>query len=209
MGIYKKLKRIFTDFVYKRRMKHLYRGEVKKFKNQKRKAIYSTVVLKKEQKSAIDTLFKNNYGKKVSYVWHRHFTAFTGNFDENYLPETLFIPEFELFMNYDESYIKVFSDKNVVPYLAKSAGVKTPEILLYSVKGTIFKDGEIISFDSACELLKDNGETFVKPTVGTSSGVGCVKANFKDGKDLKGGLKVEEILSRLGKEFSVQKVVKF
>ena len=82
------------------RRKH---NEIKKYRDGRRIEIYNKVTLSDDQMKKIDSLYLNNYGKKISYAWHRHYTAFTGKFDENYFPELLYIPEFERFMNVERA----------------------------------------------------------------------------------------------------------
>lgn len=68
------------------------RQERQKYRDPRRRAIYETVMLTPEQKAAIDRLYLENYGEKIPYTWHRHYTAYTGQFDVNYFPELLYIP---------------------------------------------------------------------------------------------------------------------
>lgn len=63
------------------------RSETLKFKDKRRKKIYNSFELTKEQRKKIDSLYKQNYGKKIPYTWHKHFSAFSGKFDETYFPE--------------------------------------------------------------------------------------------------------------------------
>ena len=105
--------------------------ELKKYKDPRRVSIYSKIQLTKEQKKQIDDLYLTNYGKKIPYIWHRHFTAFTGNFDAKYFPESMFIPEFERYMSFKKEYAQVFTDKNMLPMLGKEAKVKTLKSFLY------------------------------------------------------------------------------
>lgn len=98
------------------------KNEIKKFEDPRRVEIFSKVKLSNEQEKEIDDLYESNYGTKIPYTWHRHFTAFTGNFDKNYFPELLYIPEFEHYQNMKKAYTDVFSDKNITPALAKLGG---------------------------------------------------------------------------------------
>lgn len=82
--ILKRIRRIYDKF----QISILKHNEIKKFKDKRRKKIYKSVVLTKDQKQ-IDVYFKKYYGKKIPYTWHRHYTAFTGNFDYRYMPELL------------------------------------------------------------------------------------------------------------------------
>ena len=171
------LKQIYIrgyDFVENFRRKFLQRQEIKKFKDPRRVAIYSSVQLSKEQKAQIDNLYVSNYGCKIPYTWHRHYTAFTGKFDVNYFPELLYIPEFEHFLNYNQPYAKVLSDKNLLAYLAQAAQIHTPKVLLSCAEGLYRDEQNRMTDKHAFEQRFNNlGEAFAKPSVDSSSGRGC------------------------------------
>ena len=54
--------------------------EKNKYKNKKRISIYNSVNLTKEQVNDTESLYTENYGKKIPLIWHRSYTAYTGNF---------------------------------------------------------------------------------------------------------------------------------
>lgn len=182
------------------------RTEIKKFQDRRRVAIYSQVELTTEQKRQIDDLYLTNYGEKIPYTWHRHYTAFTGHFDPQYFPELIYIPEFERFMNLYPAYVRAFSDKNVLPYVTKAAGVNSPVTLMSCCQGMI-RDTEnsVITFAQATDWLKNAGEVFLKPSVDTGSGKQCMLLQMEGGVDQISGKKAAEILSSIGKNFVVQK----
>lgn len=186
-----------------------HRNEKKKYKNKKRVEIYSKISLTKEQKNKIDNFYKENYGKKVPHTWHRHFMAFTGQFDEKYMPELLYIPEFETYMNLNKSYSFVFSDKNILPYFANCAGVRIPETIISCTKG-VFRNEQnrFIDKEEVLSILCDIGKVFIKPSVDTGSGVNCFVINVSGGTDLVSGEKIEDIIKRMGTDFVVQKLIK-
>lgn len=141
-------------FVIRRRK----RSETNKFKDSRRVSIYWNIKLTKEQKEDIDRLYKDHYGKKIPYTWHRHYTAFTGNFDKNYFPELLYIPEFEYYMTPRQEYCYAFSDKNVISMIAAYVGVKTPEVILSRTAG-IYRDtvGNLLTKEKASNVLSGGG----------------------------------------------------
>ncbi len=195
-----------VDGFNNQKIKRSVKNEYKKFKDPRRVSIYSKIIFNKEQKDKIDKFFLENYGKKIPYTWHRHYTAFTGNFDEKYMPEFLYIPKFERFMNQNLQYAKFLTDKNALSVFAKGAGVKMPEELIKCSKGFITDDQfNPLTFEKACEYLSNAGETFIKPTVESSSGQGCILANFIDSVDQLSGKTVKEILTSLPDNFTVQK----
>ena len=177
-------------------------AEINKFKDEERVKILSSVELTDEQKKEIDDVFLKNYGEKIPYTWHKYFTAYTGQFDKYYFPELLFIPEFEHFINSETHYAKAFEDKNVLRLLAQSAGVKMPATV-FSCSSGIIQDGErkITDLKSVCKL---SGEYFIKPTVDTSSGVGCQVIRVNNGVDEITGKPLMTILSEKGINWVIQ-----
>lgn len=183
--------------------------ERKKYSDKRRKKIYQSVSLTTEQKEKIDALYKHHYGRKIPYIWHQHFTAFTGNFDENYIPELLYIPEFERFMNYEAPFVRVFTNKNIIPYVATAAGIKTPKVY-YKKIADIYEDsyGNIVDEDCIIENLKNAGELFIKPSVDSSSGSRCYLMNLQDGFDKISRKNIKDIINIYAKDFVIQERIR-
>lgn len=180
-------------------------NNTKAFADPRRVAIHSQVQLSEEQKRRIDTLWRENYGEKIPYTWHRHYTAYTGRFDENYIPESIYLPEIEYFFNLDNDYANCFADKNIIPYIAQAAGVRCPETLLSSVKGFVRdRENRQVSMDQAIDILEHAGDVFCKPSVDSSSGRGCVPASVKNGVEQISGKPAAEFIAQLGKNFVIQ-----
>ena len=93
------IKNLILDKREKRIIHHRRVAEIDKINDPRRVKIAEMVQLSKEQKEAIDEVYMKNYGSKIPYIWHQYYTAYTGNFDPYYVPELLYIPEFERFMN--------------------------------------------------------------------------------------------------------------
>lgn len=186
----------------------LHKLENTKFKDERRKNIYEKVKLTTEQKEQIDLLFKNHYGKKISYTWHKHYTAYTGYFDDKYIPELIYFPEFERYMNSNREYIRVFEDKNILPLLAYTAGVKTPYIM-YSNIGGLLRDSKncVIEHKRMLSELDNIGECFIKPSIDTSSGVGCSLLNIIGGIDKNSNKTIAEIIEAKGNNWIIQKKI--
>ena len=184
------------------------KNEIKKFKDPKRMAITESVTLTKEQEKAIDEFYIKHYGKKIPYVWHKNFMAHSGKFDAQYFPELLYIPEFEHFMNLHPEYCDAVADKNVLPILANAVGVKMPATILSSVNG-ILRDADynMITRDQAIALLRDRGDVFMKPSVDSCSGRGCMLANLEGGIDTRSGKELTDILRSMGSDFVIQEKI--
>lgn len=204
-GFAQKIYNFFINIYDNILVAHRKRVTKKKYKDKKRVAIYSKITLSKEQKREIDKLYKANYGKKIPYIWHRHFTAFTGNFDAGYFPEILFIPCFEHYMNLNTAYNNSFCDKNVTPLLAKAVGIKTPKTFVANIEGFfIGSEGEPLNRQEVIATLTNIGNCFIKPTVDSNSGKNCLLVSLKNGIDEKSGKTIEEILNKYQKNFVIQ-----
>lgn len=205
MSVLHKIKIITLDTYDRFRMNKKRKGEIRKYNNPRRVAIYSEINLTNDQKKAIDDLYVNNYGEKIPYVWHQHFTAFTGDFDVNYFPELLFIPEFEHFMNQYKEYSVALSDKNLLPLVVGNVGVKMPKTYVSVTKG-IFRDEtcRFITREKAIEILENAGKIFGKPSVDSNSGKGCMLLEFFEGYDVVSGKSVQTIIDEVGKDFVFQ-----
>lgn len=66
-----RLKNMTLNLVEKIRIFILEKNEIKKFKDVRRKKIYNSITLTKEQEKSIDNLYKKNYGKKIPNIWHK------------------------------------------------------------------------------------------------------------------------------------------
>ena len=157
----------------------MHRDEIEKFRDPRRVAIANQYPLSKEQKEEIDELYITNYGEKIDYVWHQNFAAHAGRFDYRFFPELLYIPEFEAYQNQNMSAISMFGDKNFLPLVAKGVGIKMPRTIVDCTNG-ILRDGDshIITPVMAKDLIKKlERPFFLKPSVDSSSGRGCIKVN--------------------------------
>lgn len=178
-----------------------------KYRGKKTRWIWKSVKLTKEQKKSIDKFFKENYGKKIPYTYHRLFTAFTGNFDEKYVPEMLYAPYLERFLT-DTSYSNVFTNKNMITIFARGLNVRMPQnIVIGNKKGYYDQNFNKITLSEAEELLKNAGKVFVKIAADSCGGRGCRIANFVDGIDANSNLSAAETLSSLGADFCVQELI--
>lgn len=166
------------------RLRRRRKVEILKLKDDRRKKIYRSVKLSKEQEDMIDDVYVKNYGS-IPYVWHRLYTAYTGRFDPFYFPELIYIPEFEEFENLNKSYVRCFEDKNVISLIAKAMGVCSPDVICSASKG-LLRDGrnQLLSYYDAVKMLGNVGKCFIKPSVDSGSGKGCFIADFRGGKIL-------------------------
>lgn len=180
-------------------------GEKKKFRDKRRVEICNSTKLSQEQIDSVEKLYKNNYGKKIPLTWHKSYTAYTGRFDKYYFPEILYIPEFERYMNYNQSLANVLEDKNLLYVFAKASNVRMPRMYL-SCQAGIYKDAEnkVLDFEKACALISNIGVCFANPSIGTDSGRGCEVYCLVNGTDTKSGKTSGMLLKDLGKNFTIQ-----
>ena len=184
------------------------RRELLKFSDNRRKRLYESIHLSRKEKDEIDLLYKKNYGEKIPHIWHRHYTAFSGNFDKFYFPELLYIPELERYLNIFSSYSNVFSDKNVIPFVAESSKVNSPRVLFSRNKG-MYRDcnNERIDSKTFFEKISNIGECFIKPSVDSNSGNRCFLSYLNNGYDENNDISIENLFSNLGSDFVVQEKI--
>lgn len=162
----------------------------------------------KEQELAIDAFYLSNYGKKVDYTCHRTYAAYSGKFSPSFITEDIYIPELDHFLNIFNTYNSVFEDKNVMPHLAKSVGVKTPKVIFSRVKGFYLDaDNHPTTVDKVLEALHNRGRLFIKPSVDSMGGRSCVLAEVREGIDTKSQQPLAEMLQQMGDDFVVQECV--
>ena len=179
MGIKQKVKGMLGEISDRYYLMRARSVEIKKYRDSHRKKIMEQRPLSDQEKAKIDAFYLKNYGKKIPYVWHQYYTAVTGNFDVEYFPELLFIPEFERYMNPYSHYAETLSDKNILPYIADAANVKVPKTVVSCVFGQYRDcDNHLITEKEAQNILKDRKNLFAKPSVDSCSGEGCMTLDF-------------------------------
>ena len=210
MGIKRKIKTFINDSFDRFEIKTSLYHEMLKYKDKRRSSIWKNVHLSKTQENEVLTFYKENYGR-IPLMWHRHYTAFTGSFDINYIPELLYIPEFERFMNQNKEYAQVLMDKNFLTQFIKSfdMDVTIPKTICSKTAG-VLRD-EKFKFASEKQIsntLAEVGRVFIKPTKDSCSGRGCFIADFHAGKDNISGKTVLEVINKLGNDFAIQECIK-
>ena len=191
-------RKYITNLAFKRQSRTLFEN-----------AAIEVTPLTDAQKAEVDEFYMEHFGQKVPYSTHELLTSFTGVFDVRYIPMEIYYSDIEYTFDSNRPYIHVFENKNLVPYLAKAAGVKTPDTIWDNVDGLNF-DGErnFVSRDQMAEIIRSYDKIFVKPSVGTSGGTGCkIYSDIqKENKDTRAI--VDEILAEYKANFIVQDVIK-
>ena len=146
------------------------------------RAIWEKVQLTKQQEREIDEFWTEHYGGKIPHIWHRYYTAFTGNFDVRYIPDPIYLTGAERRMNSKHDYVSVLQNKNLISLIAKSAGIKTPEVIVSCTNG-VLRDCEnnILTEEKADAILKDSGEVFYKASLDSAGGASCRCVNYVTG----------------------------
>lgn len=176
-----------------------------------KRKLYKNVKLTKEQKKEIDDFYKENYGKRIKYYWHRLYQSYTGKFDYKYVPEYIYSTKLEL-KNNKRINVMPYEDKNMLPVLFSDYEVKIPKTLIMCVKGKFFnKDRNIITKDRAIEILtklnEGQYEAVIKGTVDTSSGRDVQILSLDNGFDKNSKKDIKEIIETMGKDFVVQEKI--
>lgn len=136
MGVLSVSRRVMESMIDKSYRAGQLHGEKKKIRDTRRKEIYSLVELTDEQKRKIDRFYSHYFGKKVSYKWHRLYQAFTGTFNEKYLPEYIFSSIIEPMWNPKE-YRDALSDKNLLDIFTQVGGYVTQKYIYLQSMGVL------------------------------------------------------------------------
>ena len=203
-------KKEILNFIYFNLKKYMsIKSEYKKVNDPRRVKFINTVTLTEEQKNKIDNFYKKNYGKTIPYNWHRLYQSYTGNFDEKYFPEFLYIPYFERIMNPKE-FVKVFEDKSMVGLLTSGTDIIYPKIYISAVNGIIRdENSDIISLEKAIENINffKYKKLFIKPCVDSCSGEGCKVLNLENGIDISSNQNLKDILIEYKGNFLIQECI--
>ena len=206
MGLSAKLENSFVGFSKWTRAKLVTYTEYQNVK--KKKALINRVQLSENNKEDIDGFFKQHYGKKIPYHWHKLYQSYTGVFRKDYFPEILFSTKLEPMLNpYREA--EFLGDKNLLPLLFDGdQTIKVPKTYGSCVKGR-FRDDKhcFVSMEELCMHLSDIGDCVIKKTVDTSSGRDVQICNFVGVKDAISGRTIEEILQAFGKNYIIQEKI--
>jgi len=200
------MKNLFVRLLKK--IKYLKLYFIEQSKTFKKRNLYKNIKLSREEKEKIDKVFKEGYGKKFSYKWHRLYQSYTGVFDENYFPEILFSTKLEFKLN-PKNICKVLADKALLDVLYSNIdGLSFPQYYLLNCSG-IFYDSKkhIISKEDAIKKCQNLGQIVAKTTLGSSSGKSVRIFNIKNGIDLKTGLNVQEIFDLYSSNYILQEKI--
>ena len=168
--------------------------------------------LTEEQKRQVDAFYLKNYGKKIPYYWHRMYTAYTGSFCADYLPEIIFSTELEPALNpYSTAFPlqnKAFCPQKLFQGL-EAGGIAVPEPILTNCRGTWWTpDGKVISAADAEKLIGDAGEFIIKPTVDTMGARNVRLCDMRNGVDAATGDTAQALMTGYGHDFILQRRVR-
>ncbi len=174
----------------------------------KKRKLYSQVSLSSQQREKIDSLYKESYGKKISYKWHRLYQSYMGTFDASYLPEIIYSTKLEPRLN-PRSIATILNDKNLCELIAAGVDdVRCPKTYLSCVRGT-YRDGncKLLNIDTAISEVSNLGICVVKKSVDTSSGKDILICDFQNGVDVKSNKSCREIIESMGSDFIIQEKI--
>ena len=166
----------------------------------KKRDLYNSIQWTPKQQKEFDDYWLDVYGKKISNKWHRLYQASSGVFSVDYIPEKLYTTKIEPKMN-DRRYARILEDKSLIEILCNGCGCTVPKTLAVCSGGRCY-DGKRFPVDKK-KLAEDLlGWSFViKPTVGTSSGIGVEFIDPTFSYSLKDMFR---ILNSHGKDYIVQ-----
>lgn len=183
-------------------------GERKKIHDLRRRNLINRVTLSRQQKHLIDTFYKENYGRKIAYDWHRLYQSFTGKFAVDYFPDVLFSGKLEPLLD-KNPYNDVLEDKNLLHIYGVCKNVRTPIVYASRCAGMLRNGGlEQITKIEFYDFMKNIGKVVIKPSVQSGSGRHIRFIKVKNGVDIFTGDPIEDIVEMYGNEdFVIQECV--
>lgn len=178
----------------------------------KKRNLFKNVKLTKDQKKQIDDFYRENYGKKVKYWWHRLYQSYTGNFDYKYIPEIIFTTRIELQSN-KRLDVMPYENKNMLSIIFQDEKVKIPKTFIMCVEGKFFDtERSLISKQDAIKIIESITEKGIrdlvaKVTVDTNSGKGVKVLQIEEEIDKMTNQSIEQIMSSMGNNFVIQEKI--
>lgn len=167
-------------------------------------------ILSKEQKNLIDDYWKTYYGKRISTKWHLKYYAYSGKFDEKYVPEILYTTKIEPLFN-PEQIAKTLQDKSLIEYIYAKAINENDNIVIPitrggCVNGTYFDDKRdiCVKHEFIEKMNRLEGKYIIKPAVGGNSGRDVELLCLKNGIDSCSNKKLDDIIDAYGANFIIQ-----
>ena len=147
--------------------------------------------LTKEQEQQIYDYWKK-YTDEFDIAYHKYYIDRTGQFDERFIPDDLFVGYIDGYLN-NRAIEPGVADKNYFDLYLK--GFKLPKTYIHLING-IFEDENynIISKEKAIEILSNKTDITIKPSMASYGGKG-VKFLHNPSRE-----EVEEFISNLGDE---------
>lgn len=198
--ILKLLTTIWKCFIYIHEIKNI----------MKKHNIYKKTKLTKEEKKQITKFYKENYGRKIPYYWHRLYQSYTGRFDHTYVPEYIFTTQLELLSN---KRIEILPLENKIMletlFYDKEKDVIIPKTYITKTNGIYLnEEKQIISEEKAIELINEKYKiSVIKISKDTNSGKGVKILNIKNGIDQKTQMTTHEIVKKMGSNFVIQEKI--
>lgn len=169
-----------------------------------KKYLWKQIRLTAEQQKEI----RGVYGNKVSNKWHRLYQAYTGRYNKDYFPESLFSTKLEPILC-PRNICTVLQDKSLVEILYASVpGIKFPKTIILNCSG-IFYDGNrnIINRDLAINYVEHwnrNADFVIKPTMNSEEEKNILKGrkeeSFREAQ-------ISQLLDRYQTNYIVQECV--
>ncbi len=173
----------------------------------RKRKLYKRIKWSKAQKLEFNNFWVGNYGKKISNRWHKLYQSINGCFNPKYIPEIFYSTKIEPKLN-SFFYARELSDKSLIELLLSKKleeMVCVPDTIFVVSNGLIYNnERELISKETANELLHREIAVVIKPTIGSSSGEGV--EIFNSSSDI--GFTIEGLLQKYNNNFIVQRKIK-
>ncbi len=177
----------------------------------RKRDLIKSVKIEKADAEKIKSLWVENYGKAIPLYWHRLYASYIGKVDVNYFPEIYYSTILERRLN-DPYVAMAYEDKSMLDIALQIPGDSSNHTIpsLFSrTQGTYYDAShKPITQDDALGVFFSCGKCVIKPSVDSDSGRGVRVLDCQDGKDLKTGEELKDVLNHYQDNYLVQSFVR-
>lgn len=177
----------------------------------RKRGLIRSIEISAEDKHRIQEMWKKNYGKTIPLYWHRLYASYTGMVDVNYFPEVFYSTILE--RNLNDAYVAIaYEDKSMLDVSLRFPGEiqsHTVQSFFSKVQGTYYNSNHSpISEREALDIVDSCGRCVIKPSIDSDSGRGVRVLECVEGRDMRTGQTIEQIIAEYHDNFLVQTYIR-
>lgn len=164
--------------------------------------------LTKEQRRAVQSYWREKFGKTISLKWHEYYLKVNGEFSPRYIPTYIYYAEIYPKLN-DPRIAVVYSDKNMINKLLGDR-IMLPKTYVKNYNGNYYIDDNVVTKREAIEQCLNIDDAVIKHSLDTCQGKSILRFKSVDGivtgKDCPNT--IEELFDSYATDFIIQAAIR-